>query len=383
MCPMKKTGGKSAGLGRLRKDIDKLDDGIVKLLGKRAERALEIGRIKSKTGAPVVDPKREAEIVSRIKRLNKKLPEKSLEAIYREIFCASHTIETPMAAARAVKKKTTEAAEIKKPARVAYLGPAGTFSNEAAVEIFGASSEFRSCPDFPAIFKEVEEWLADFGVLPVENSVGGSVDASLDLLNLSPLKIVGEKTIQVRQCLASKLKSIDDVKTLISHQQPLAQCRRFIAARLPNAGIIERLSTTSAAAEAATTPGSAAICSLAAAGNYKLNVLREGIEDFPSFTRFVVLSNREAGPTGRDKTSIAVTIKNKPGELYRLLGIFHKRKINLTMIVSRPIPDSNWGYLFFIDFDGHRDDKQAAGALKAIADAGASLKILGSYPREK
>jgi len=383
MCPMKKTGGGSDGLGRLRKEIDKLDDGIVELLGKRAKCALEIGRIKSKTGAPVVDAKREAEIVSRIKRLNKKLPQKSLEAIYREIFSASHAIETPASAARPVKIKATEAPGVRKPARVAYLGPAGTFSNEAAIEIFGSSSEFLSCPDFPAIFKEVEEGRADFGVLPVENSVGGSVNASLDLLNLSPLKIVGEKTIQVRQCLASKLKSIDDVKTLISHQQPLAQCRRFIAARLPNAGIIERLSTTSAAAEAAEREYSAAICSLMAAASYKLNVLQEGIEDFPSFTRFVVLSNREAGPTGRDKTSIAVTIKNEPGELYRLLGIFHKRKINLTMIVSRPIPDSGWGYLFFIDFDGHKEDKNAGRALKTIEDTGASLKIFGSYPREK
>ncbi len=363
MCPMKKTGGKSAGLGGWRGAIDKLDDGIVELLGKRAKCALEIGRIKSKTGAPVFDPRREAEVMARVRRLNRNLPEKSIEAIYREIFSAARAVE--------------------KPVSVAYLGPAGTFSNEAAVEIFGSSSEFRSCPDFPTIFKEVEKGLADFGVLPVENTVGGSIDQSLDLLLRSPLFVFGEKTMTVRPNLASKARNIRAVKRLYSHPQPLGQCRQFIASTLPGVEVIETSSTTVAAERAAGDKGAAAICTLMAARNYKLNVLRGRIEDYPSITRFFVLSPVPAKRTGNDKTSIAATIKNKPGELYRLLGVFNRKKINLSKIVSRPVPGSNWEHLFFIDFDGHREDKKAAGALKAIADAGESLKILGSYPREK
>jgi len=360
---MKKTGGKPAELGEWRKTIDLLDGRIVDLLGKRAKCVLEIGKIKSKTGAPVLDPKREAEVISRIKQLNKNLPEKSIEAIYREIFSAARAMEKPIS--------------------VSYLGPAGTFSNEAAVEIFGSSSELRPCPDFASIFKEVEKGVADFGVLPIENTVGGSVDLSLVLLNLSTLKIFGEKTIAVHPNLASKAKSLKSLKRLFSHPQPYSQCRQFIASILPGVEVIETSSTTAAAAKAAKDPQSAAICNLAAVHNYKLNVLSERIEDFPSFTRFVVLSNREAEPTGRDKTSIAVTIKNKPGELYRLLGVFFKRGINLTRIVSRPIPGSNWGYLFFIDFDGHKNDKKTAGALNVVSEMGESLKIFGSYPREK
>ncbi|MBI3581313.1 MAG: prephenate dehydratase [Nitrospinae bacterium] len=379
---MRKTGGGPPELGRWRKAIDKLDDRIVKLLGERAKCAIEIGKIKSKTGGPVLDPKHEAEVISRVKKLNKKFPPKSLEAIYGEIFTASRAIEKPASVARTVKRPVAAAPALKNPARAAYLGPAGTFSNEAAAEIFGPDSELRPCPDFPSVFREVEEGRADYGVLPVENSVGGSVDAAMDLLNQSRLRIVGEKTIQVRQVLASKAKSIGEIRTLISHQQPLSQCRRFIASELPGVGIIERQSTTSAAAEAAERPHSAAICSLVAARSYGLNVLKEGVEDFPSFTRFVVLSDGEAEPTGRDKTSIAVTIKNKPGELYRLLGVFYKRGINLTRIVSRPIPASNWGYLFFIDFDGHKKDAKPSAALKTVMKTGESLNILGSYPRE-
>ena len=213
MCPMKKTGGGSADLGGWRNAIDRIDDKIVGLLGKRAECVSEIGRIKSRTGAQVFDPKREADVIARVKRLNKNLPEKSVEAIYREIFSAARAIEKPTSAA--------------------YLGPAGTFSNEAAVEIFGASSEFRPCPDFPTIFKEVEKGLADYGVLPIENSIGGSIDQSLDLLIGSPLFVFGEKTIAVRPNLASKARNMRGIKRLYSHPQPLGQCRQFVASSLP------------------------------------------------------------------------------------------------------------------------------------------------------
>lgn len=370
-------------LGEWRKAIDGLDAKIVRLLGERAECALKIGKIKSKTGAPIFDPKREAVVISRIKKFNKLLPEKSLEAIYREIFSASRAIEKPTPPKGVVSKSENKPSVAPKKGAVAYLGPAGTFSNEAALEIFGPGADLRPCPVFSAVIAEVEKGISEFGVLPIENSVGGSVDLSLDLLNLSLVKIISEKTLEVRPNLVSMAKGLKGIKRLYSHPQPLSQCRNSIAAILPGVEVIETSSTTSAAEKAAKDKNGAAICNLIAAHKYKLNVLRERIEDFTSLTRFVVVSNRETKATGRDKTSIAVTLKNKPGELYRLLGVFNKSGLNLTKIVSRPTPGSSWEYLFFIDFEGHQKDKKPASALKTIGGMGESLKILGSYPREK
>lgn len=346
-----------------RKQIDALDGRIIKLLGQRAECAIEIGKLKSRSGAPVFDPKREAEVIARLRSLNKTLPQKSLEAIYREIFSAARAIE--------------------KPITVAYLGPAGTFSNEAALEIFGASSVFTPCPGWEAVFKEVERGEADYGVLPIENSIEGSVNLSLDLLRDSPLNVCGEKTITAHQNLVSKTKGLKNIKRLYSHPQPLSQCRHYLALKLPGVEIVETFSTAAAAEKAAKDKTSAAICSLTAARNFRLNVLDKNIEDYANNqTRFMVLANRTVPRTGRDKTSIAVTIKNRPGSLYRLLGLFDKAGINLTKIVSRPIPRSNWGYLFYMDLEGHIQDNKVALALKAVDRMGESLKILGSYPRE-
>jgi chorismate mutase/prephenate dehydratase len=359
----KREGVKSADIGDWRNKIDGLDAQILSLLGERAKYALEIGKIKSHGGISVLDPKREAEIISRLKSLNSVLPEKSLEAIYREIFSA----------ARAIEKNIT----------VAFLGPAGTFSNEAAIQYFGSSCDLNPCPGFEAVFNEVDKGLADYGVLPIENSIEGSVHLSLDLLRDSRLNIFAEKTISAHQYLVSKLDNKKSAKRLYSHIQPLGQCKKFLTANLPGIEIHETFSTAAAAEKAANDLDSVAICSLTAARLNSLTVLHERIEDFPNFTRFMVLSKQTMAPTGKDKTSIAVTLKNKPGELYRLLGVFYKGKINLTKIYSRPIPGSNWGYLFYIDFEGHKDDKKTSAVLKAVAKIGESLKILGSYPREK
>lgn len=347
----------------LRKKIDRLDREIMELLNSRSDLAKNIWKVKSKSGKPVYDPNREAAILKKLKKLNKNLPEKSLEAIFKEVFSA------------------TRAAE--KPVSVAYLGPAGTFTHEASLKLFGVSSRYLPQNGFEAVFKEVEKSMADYGVLPIENSIEGSVNLTLDLLAESPLTIFGETSIVAHHNLVSKAKNIKSIKKLYSHPQALSQCRRFLARTLPAVPVAGSFSTAAAAEKASKDKNSAALASMMAAKQYGLNVLKARIEDFPNnITRFVILSYRPAERSGNDKTSIIVTIKNRPGELYRLLGLFNKKRINLTKIVSRPLPRSTWGYLFYIDFEGHRDDKKVVEALKQIARRTDQLKVLGSYPKQ-
>ena len=350
----------------LRKEIDELDKSVVELLNKRAGLAVEIGNVKSKSGKEVYDPKREAEVIEKLKKANSLLPEKALLSIFREVISASRSLE----------KRDV----------IAYLGPEGTFTHEAAISIFGSSVDFVPVPDFESVFNEVEKGNADYGVIPVENSIEGSVNLSLDLLAASSLYICGEKTIPANQNLLSNCKKISEIKKLYSHTQPLGQCRKFLSKNLPGVEIKEAASTAAAAKLASKGKNSAALASLTAGEIYGLRTLKKSVQDFANnMTRFVVLSKRPApNPDGsvKAKTSLAITLKNKPGELFSLLGHFEGKKINLTKIVSRPIPDSNWGYLFYIDFEGHRDDRAIAGVLDKLMAMSQSLKVLGSYPME-
>jgi chorismate mutase/prephenate dehydratase len=350
----------------LRKEIDELDRSIVELLNKRAGLAVEIGSLKSQSGKEVYDPKREAEVIEKLKKANSLLPEASLLSIFREVISASRSLEKRDA--------------------IAYLGPEGTFTHEAALSVFGSSVEFLPSPDFESVFGEVENGNADYGVIPVENSIEGSVNLSLDLLAASSLYICAEKTIAANQNLLSNCKNIKEIKKLYSHTQPLGQCRKFLNKNLPGVEIKEAASTAAAAKLAAKGKNSAALASLTAGRIYGLRVVKKSVQDFANnMTRFVVLSKRPApNPDGsvKTKTSIAITLKNEPGELFSLLGHFEGGKINLTKIVSRPIPGSNWGYLFYIDFEGHRDDPAITGVLEKLTAMSQSLKILGSYPME-
>ncbi len=360
----RKGGGENVNdtIGDWRRRIDKLDGQIIKLLDSRTQCAVEIGKVKAATGAPVYDPKREAEVVERLTALARVIPKKSLEAVYREIFSAARAVEKPLS--------------------VAFLGPLGTFSHEAAIALFGTSNEFKPLGGFSPIVKAVEGEECDFGVLPIESSVEGPVNANLDLLKDSALTIFGEKTIAAHQNLLSKAKSINAIKRLHSHMQPLGQCRGYIQRMLPGVEIYETDSTAAGAAKAARDKNAAAIGSLAAARIYNLNVLDKNIEDGAAGkTRFVVISRSAPKRTGKDKTSIAVSIKNRPGELFRLLALFNKAKINLTQIASRPLKAGAWGYLFFIDLDGHREDAAVEKTLKQVAGMSDFLKILGSYPK--
>ncbi len=346
-----------------REKIDRLDRQIVELLNKRVEIASDIWRVKEKAGNNVFDPIREKSILAKLKKVNKNIPEKSLENIFREIISAIRNTEKKLS--------------------VAYLGPEGTFAQEAAIKVFGRSCGYIPAPGFEAVFREVEKGLADFGVLPIENSVEGSVSPSLNFIKDSPLNIYGEKTLQIHHNLVSKLTKVSAIKKLYSHPQPLGQCRKFLERNLPSIPVIETFSTAAAAEKAAKTKNSAALSSLTAAKNYGLNVLKRRVEDYPNnFTRFIILSYQKAKRSGKDKTSIVATLKNRPGELYKLLGIFKAKNLNLTKIVSRPMPHATWAYLFYIDFEGHRDDKKVDTALKMIARQTEMMKVLGSYPKE-
>lgn len=348
-------------LRNLRNKIDRLDREIVELLNERSELGTKIWKVKSRSGKQVYDPKREAEIIKKLKKLNKNLPSESIEAIFKEVFSATRAAEKPL--------------------KVSYLGPAGTFTHEAALKIFGAASDYRPQNGFETVFNDVEKATADYGVLPIENSIEGSVNLTLDLLAETSLSIFGETSVSAHHNLVSKAKSIKSIKRLYSHPQPLGQCRRFLARTLPNVSVVGTFSTAAAAEKASKDKTSGALSSLTAAKLYGLNVLKSRVEDFPNnITRFIVLSDQLAARSGNDKTSIIVTIKNKTGALYKLLSLFDKKRINLTKIVSRPIPRSKWGYLFYVDFEGHREDKKVMELLKMIARSTEQLKLLGSYP---
>jgi len=350
-----------------REKIDELDRKIVELLNARAEMAVEIGNIKSQEGKEVYDAKREVEVMKNLKKTNRLIPDESLRSIYREIISASRSLE----------KRDV----------VAFLGPEGTFSHEAAITVFGSSCEFLPVSDFETIFSEVEKGNAMFGVIPVENSIEGIVPRTLDLLAESNLLISAEISIKANQNLVSKEKSISSVKKLFSHPQPLGQCRKFILKNLQGVEIKETSSTSAAAKLASKTKNSAALASLTASQIYGLNVLKRNVQDHSnSMTRFLVVSRLPAGKPAegvRTRTSIAFKLKNKPGELYRVLGIFEKNNINLTKIASRPVPSDTWGYVFYLDFEGHRDEKITASALDELAQIADDLKIFGSYPMEQ
>lgn len=349
-----------------REKIDEVDRKIVDLLNARAELAVEIGNIKSQEGKEVYDAKREVEVMKNLKKANRMIPEESLRSIYREIISASRSLE----------KRDT----------VAFLGPEGTFSHEAAIAVFGSSCDFHPVSEFENIFSEVEKGNAMYGVIPVENSIEGSVNRTLDLLSESNLYIMAEKTIVANQNLVSKEKKLSTVKKLFSHPQPLGQCRRFLLKNLPGVEIKETSSTSAAAKMASKTKNSAALASLTASQIYGLNVLQKNVQDYSnSITRFLVVSQLPAGkplPGVKTRTSIAFKLKNKPGELYRLLGVFEKNNINLTKIASRPVPRDTWGYIFYIDFEGHREESNVATALDEILKITDDFKIFGSYPME-
>lgn len=345
-----------------RSRINNLDNQILNLLKQRAEAALQIGDLKRRQGSPPYAPEREAEILARLTAEGAgPLPPETIHAIWREILSGCRALEAPLA--------------------VSYLGPRATFTHQAALQHFGAGAEYAYAPTIGDVFDDVERGRADYGVVPVENTTEGAVNVTLDRLIEADAIICGELYLPIAQHLLSSARSLGDIKMVISHPQSLAQCRRWLAANLPDVPTQEVSSTAVAAEMAAVEVTAAAIASTLAAELYKVPILRERIEDNPhNSTRFLIIGWRPAGATGRDKTSILFAMRNEPGVLYQILEPFARRRINLNRIESRPAKGQPWEYVMFVDFDGHCETAEVAAALGEMRERTVFLKILGSYP---
>ena len=344
-----------------RKAIDRLDEQIVKLLNERTKHVLEIGNLKLKAGEEIYAPHRERAVLSRICRLNQgPLTHESLQAIYREIMSSALALEKTMV--------------------IAYLGPEATFTHQAAIQRFGSSLHYVPHKTIADVFQEVSKLRADYGVVPVENSTEGVVTHTLDMFVESDLKIVAQIVMPVRQCLMGNVRR-EQIRTLFVHPQSLAQCREWIQRELPRVEIIETSSNARSAEMAAKTPQSAAIAGTLAAERYKLRILEYDVQDnVVNVTRFLVLGRKCGPPTGKDRTSIMFSVRDEVGALHRALTPFRQYRINMTKIESRPSKRKAWEYFFFVDCDGHLQDRKVARAIEQLELQCSFVKVLGSYP---
>ncbi len=345
-----------------RQEINAIDEAIIALLSRRAQVALKIGKIKHNLQKDLHDPAREKWIYKRLAHLNTgPFSNQAIQHIFREIISASHALQAPV--------------------KVAYLGPRATFSHLACLEYFGHSVTDRPMNSIKSVFNEVEKGLADYGVVPIENSTEGVVNHTLDLFADSSLNIFSEMYLEVTHHLLSRAKQLDDIEQVYSHPQAFGQCKEFLEQSLPEVTLTGVASTAKAAELCREDPASAAIASDVAAEIYQIPILQKRIEDnTQNITRFLVISKKMNKPTGSDKTSIIVSIKDTPGALYKLLRHFSKQKINLAKIGSRPSRKKAWEYLFHIDMDGHVEDESIRLALEELKSQMVSIKVLGSYP---
>lgn len=352
----------NAALEKRRAEIDGIDAEILELLNKRANTAIEIANIKRKANLKFYSPERERAILERITALNKgPFPNDALRVIFREIISASLSLEEPL--------------------KVAYLGPEGTFTNLAALRHFGSSAMYVPVDSIKAVFDAAESKRVNYGVVPIENSNEGVVSYTLDMFMDCDLKISAEIMLEVSHNLLSKSGDKTKIKKIYSHPQATAQCRGWLEATMPNVPILESTSTARAAEIAAADEDAAAIASEIAARVYDLQFVERHIEDNKNnYTRFLVIANDYPSNSGRDKTSILLSVKDRPGALYDVLLPFRKSKINLTKIESRPSKRRAWEYIFFVDMEGHVEDKKVRKAIEDIKDICLYLKHLGSYP---
>lgn len=345
----------------LRDGIDAVDTRIVRLLDERARLAKRIGEIKLAQGLDAYVPARERKVFDRLSSLSSgDFPERGLEAVFREIISTSISLEAPL--------------------KVAYLGPESTFTHEAARRAFGTSVRLEPLATVSEVFSSVEGD-AQHGVVPVENSMEGTVAHTLDELMASPLKICGEVYLPVSQNLLFGGESLGEIEKVCSHPMALAQASAWLRRELPHTPLEEVESTGEAARRAAEEPGMAAVGSAIAAEAYGLNVLARGIQDArTNATRFIVLGRKWAGPTGRDKTSVVFSFKNRPGGLRDALSAFAEEGIDLKRIESRPSRQRAWTYVFFADFEGHPEDERVERALARLEELTIYLNLIGAYP---
>jgi chorismate mutase/prephenate dehydratase len=350
-------------LAKLRDRIDAVDSEVLRLLSERAQLAHRIGEIKH---GNIYRPEREAQVLRRLAEANAgPLPEGAVRQIFREIMSACLALEQPL--------------------KVAYFGPAGTFTESAAKKHFGSAPTFSPFITIDDVFRAVESGNVDYGVVPVENSTEGAVGRTLDLLITSPLMICGEVNLRIHQNLMSKADSAAGATKLYSHAQSLAQCHEWLNKNLPKLPRVPVASNAEAARLAAEDPASCAIAGEAAARLYELNVLAANIEDDPNnTTRFLVVAAHDSGPSGDDKTSFVCSAQNKPGAVHDLLTPLKTHGVSMSKFESRPargFGGSRWEYVFFIDVEGHRQNAKIAAALDDLRGCVGFLKELGSYPK--
>lgn len=350
-------------LDAIRVDIDDVDHQMVRLLSRRIELTQEVGRVKGRDGQPFFTPERERAIYEKLAEINPgPMKTSQLRAIFREIVSAG----------RAAEKQLT----------IAYWGPPGTYTHLAGIQTFGSSTDFAAKDNIPETFSAVERGEADYGVVPVENSLAGIVPQTLDQFPVTNVKICAEAYVPIHHHLVSVANSLRNVERIYAFEQPYGQCRNWIKANLPNAEIIDTAPTAKAAQRAKMDPESAAICNRLAAEIIGIPILAEHIEDNPNNrTRFLILGYNEPAKTGRDKTSVMFNVHNRPGELVKALQAFNDNGVNLTTIESRPAPRATFEYMFYADCDGHRHDENMKKALEELKALAMEAVVLGSYPR--
>jgi len=353
----------SDDIDKLRTEIDALDAELVELLQRRARLAQRIGAVKG--AAAAYRPEREAEILRRVAAQGgKPLPSAALTRVFREVISACRGLEQPI--------------------RVAFLGPQGTFSEQAVRRHFGGGVEALSAAGIDEVFRRCESGDAQFAVVPVENSTEGAVGRSLDLLLVTPLRICGEVELRVQQNLMAQGGAAAALKRVYSHAQSLAQCNAWLNQNLPGAERVPVASNAEAAERASREAGAGAIAGEAAAERYGLTLLARAIEDDPNnTTRFLVLGALDPAPTGRDRTSLVMSAENKPGAVHALLTPLAENGVSMTRIESRParaMRSALWEYVFYIDLEGHQKDARVAAALEVLRRKAPFLKVLGSYP---
>ncbi len=355
-------------LATLRKCIDQLDEDILRLISERARCAQDVALVKRETDPDVTfyRPEREAYVLRRILENNKgPLSDEEMARLFREIMSACLALEQPL--------------------NVAFLGPEGTFTQQAALKHFGHSVNTVSLASIDEVFREVEAGTCNYGVVPIENSTEGVVNHTLDMFLQSPLKISGEVELRIHHHLmASSDLQLEKIERVYSHQQSLAQCREWLDANLPQAERVTVNSNAEAARRIEDEVGNAAIAGDAAAEIYDLKILHSCIEDHPdNTTRFLIIGRQSmpVPPCGKDKTSVLISAHNKPGSLFRMLEPLARNNVSMTSIESRPSHCANWEYVFFLDIEGHVDEDNVKTAFAELSQEADVFNVLGSYPK--
>ena len=346
----------------IRREIDELDAAILELLNRRAEKAIAIGRAKGQADVEVFDPARERQILDRLAAIGKgPLTPEAVQDIYGAVFAVSRLLEKQLV--------------------VAYYGPAGSFTHIAARRQFSGGADLQPCDAIADVFVAVEKKDADFGVVPIENTTAGVVPMTLDAFMESKLTVCAEIYVDIEHYLLSRAATLEEITRVYSHPQVISQCRIWLRANLPGVEIVPVGTSARAAEIVSTEPGAAAIGPALAGELYDLPVLRAKIHDQPdNRTRFAVIGQSSAKPSGRDKTSLLFSVPHKAGALHTALGVFSSHEINMTFIQSHPTKQTQWEYMFFVDVQGHCDDPRLSGALEKLRDHTLILRLLGSYP---